>query len=141
MDIVGLVHLLDRDGGVMATALYDYPLVIRERQLVVGNIRFEQASSGTDAKTGKRVHRYRMLEKVHPQPDTEGLKDIQYITTAETTPVTWEDVGKWFAQYRDTTEPVPISRIRDLESLIQGARASQVLAPVVAPAIDPEVIP
>lgn len=112
-----ILRLEDRNGGLRATAVYSVPSVLRERTIHVDGFVYEQSRRGLERSTW--VYREVGLSS-HTRRDY-GITSVTPATAQSVVPVTWADVDKWFADHRGH-EPIAMSQVRDLESLVQQAR-------------------
>lgn len=110
---VGRIHLHDKQGNLVYVADYDTPVALRSRQITYNNIVYEQAWQRID-----HIWVYRELEPSSKfVQNTMGLINVK-AAHEPINPPSWDDVDRWFAKLRGTSEPVPMSSVSDLESLI-----------------------
>lgn len=115
-----LLKLLDANGGLVRWVTYNTHPALRERQVHYAGTTYEQT---------KRLDLYKWeYRAIGPAPsthNTDELADMTQPILPPDKPVSWEDVDKWFAEHRNRTEPIQVSHVRDLESLIQAIRSAE----------------
>lgn len=115
-----LLKLLNANGGLVKWVLYNTHPAIRERQVHYGGTTYEQAARLDQFKWAYRA--------IGPSPSPQNTPELEDVLQPDVPPekaITWEDVDRWFAEHRNRTEPIQVSHVRDLESLIQAIRSAE----------------
>jgi hypothetical protein len=117
MDSVGWIYLTNEQGAPVGRVRYDYPLVLRERQLIVHGVRYEQQERMTIG------WQYQAICLAPGIPDSDGLTQYELaLFPQEPLVPTWADVWQWFDQYRMHSD-VSQSKLTELKTLLQQVQA------------------